>query len=63
MSRQFPLYALLMAGILSGCASLSVKDVPIAPLSVEAGFENEFESDLEAGTDAPLTSIPQSASQ
>jgi len=61
MSRQFPLYALLMAGILSGCASLSVKDVPIAPLSVEAGFENEFESDLEAGTDAPLTSIPQSA--
>jgi multidrug efflux system outer membrane protein len=37
--------ALLIAGALSGCASLSVQDAPIPPLAIEASFENNLDAD------------------
>lgn len=45
MISKFPLFVLLSAGALSGCASLSVQDAPIPTLSVEASFENSVDAE------------------
>lgn len=53
MRRYLPLYAFFLAGALSGCASLTVSDSTIEPLSVEESFENKLET--EATTEPTLS--------
>lgn len=46
-------HALLMAGALSGCASLAVSDAPIAPIAVSPSFENNLGTNETAALPAP----------
>ena len=45
MTHKSSLVAILIAGALTGCASLSVQDAPIPTLSVEASFENNLDAE------------------